>query len=78
MKRMLLAYLAGVASVLGVAFHAGPEAVVVAGLKFAAASSDYDWQAVPREKTPVSYATRDLIVEEDLPATKPAPKGKRR
>jgi hypothetical protein len=69
-KRVLVAYLAGVATVLGYAYHQ-PDAAVTLGLKLAAFQSDYDWQAVPREAQPVSYSTRDLLAYEE-PAGKPA------
>ena len=60
-------------TVLGFALHQGPEAIVTVGLKLAAAEADYDWTAVPREATSVSYETRDLVIAEA-----PAPKTKGR
>lgn len=77
MRRVLAAFLCGFLSAIALALHAGPEAIVIAGLKYAAASSDYDWTAVPRERQAVSYDTRNLILEEDLPTPKPSKKGRR-
>jgi hypothetical protein len=58
------AFLAGAAFVIAVAFHAGPEFIVKTGLRYAAASQDWDWQAVPKEAHEVSYSTRDLVAME--------------
>ena len=70
LKRLLLAYCCGAVTVLALALYAGPEILVQTGLRLDAVQTSYDWQAVPREATPVSYATRELLVSE--------PKAKRR
>ena len=47
MKRMMIAYLAGVVSVLAYAVHCGPDAIVQAGLKLGAVQTSYAWDARP-------------------------------
>lgn len=74
MKRIMVAYLAGVVTVMSLAYRSGPEAIIQAGLKLQAAQSSYDWHAVPKEATEVSYETRNLLAYEE---PKPAKKGKR-
>jgi hypothetical protein len=70
MRRLLLAYLCGVLTMVALVCHVGAENVIQLGLKMQAAQASYDWQAVPKEATPVSYATRDLLVENVPVATK--------
>lgn len=47
MKKVLIAYLAGVVSVLAYAVHCGPDAIVQAGLKLEAVQTSYAWDARP-------------------------------
>lgn len=47
MKKLLLAYLAGIASVVGYAVHCGPNAIVQAGLKLEAVQTSYAYDARP-------------------------------
>jgi len=47
MKPVLTGYLLGVASALFLLFSAGGEAVTQFGLRMSAASTHYDWSAVP-------------------------------
>ena len=61
MKRLLLAYLAGAASACWLAYHQGPETIIQAGLKLAAAQATYDFTAAPRGT--VQAATYDVPVK---------------
>lgn len=47
MKKLMMAYLAGVGSVLAYAVHCGPDAIVQAGLKLGAVQTHYAWDARP-------------------------------
>ena len=47
MKKLMMAYLAGVVSVLAYAVHCGPDAIVQAGLKLGAVQTHYAWDARP-------------------------------
>ena len=75
MKRLACAFLAGMLTVLGLAYHAGPDAIVQTGLRLAALQTSYDFVASPREQYPVSYSTKDLLAYE-VPST-PKKKGGR-
>ena len=74
MKRMAIAYLAGVVTVMALAYRSGPETIIQAGLKLQAAQQAYDWHAVPKEATEVSYETRNLLAYEE---PKPVKKGRK-
>lgn len=60
MKRMLLAYLAGVFTVLGLAGYMGGEFLTQVGLRLSAAQSHYDFIAtpttIPMDVTPIHTA----------------------
>ena len=71
MRKLALSFVAGVVVTLGYLYYLGPEVLIQSGMKIAAAQTNYDWRAIPRETTPVSYSTRDLIAQSD-----PAPTAK--
>ena len=73
MKR-IMAYLAGVVTVMALAYRSGPEAIIQTGLRLQAAQQAYDWHAVPKETVAVSYDTRELLAYE---APKPVKKGRK-
>jgi hypothetical protein len=79
MKRLIAAYLLGMLTVVGLAYHSGPDAIVQVGMKFAAVQTNYDWHAVPKEAVAVSYDTGDVLAytTENVPLVKPKTKARK-
>ena len=67
MKKAAVMFAAGYLAALGTGVWMGGEAVTRLGLRMIAASSDYDWQAVPKESVAVSYDTRELLAWRENP-----------
>jgi hypothetical protein len=59
MKRMVLAYLLGILSVVAFAYDAGPDAIVQCGLRLAAMQQTYAYDA-----TPMHVVDEQMIVAE--------------
>ncbi len=72
MKKLALAYLAGVLSVVAYAYHCGPETIVQVGLRLDAMQTEYVFTAEPRRVLDESGVAEVLAV-----APRPVKRGRK-